>query len=509
MVKLARAWEHGAVHLPLASLAVALVLGAGACTLLFDPARLDPGGTAPDGGGPGPDGPLELRTLSPDTLAEGTGTQRRVPVTIEGQNIAPNAMVRLTGPGQDGRERPLVVAGDGTLAAFDVEIPVREELAEIDDLTIEVEVIQGDETGTLTLNVDWLDELVASTYGPQNDFTFVAGNLRPRYSRIVIDTSMSATGQTPLRLVATAEVVLKAPLDASGSAGDANMPGQAGPGGCIGGGQGQPGLCTPGGGLGAAAGTSGGGGGGGHVAEGTQGMGAGGGIGGALTGTEAITDLRSEQGHGGGGGGNAGGGNGGGGGGGGGVMELASFGVFRIEPGALLLVRGGDGGTCNGAGGNGGGGGGSGGGIVLRSPGLIEDRAMANILVLDGGQGGTGASCTGQGGAGADGRARVDAPALPTSTTSATPYHGAVLALDTPSIVRTSSLTVTVLGQAQRDYAVASDRTAPLMVTLDGGGRGAQAVELQRGINRVCALVTPSTTRVGEAENCLDVVYVP
>ena len=508
MVKLARAWAHGVVHLPITGLAGALVLGAGACTLLFDPGRLDPGGNESVDARPGSEGELALTMLSPAMLDEGMGVMRRVPVVITGQNIAQDAKVRLTGPGQDGTEQPLVVAADGELAAFELAIAVQEDEPDISTKPIQVEVIQGDETGSLMLAVDWLDELVATEFGPSRNFTFMTDGLKTKYSRIALDAPMKAEGGVPLRLLATTELVLSAPLSADGGDGGVDLAGVAGPGGCGGGALSQAGGCMPGGGSGAEPGTGGGGGGGGHAGTGTMSASTGGGDGGGPTGTEAMTDLKAEQGNGG-GGGSGGSGKGGGGGGGGGVIELVSLGTFRIETGAGISVRGGSGGGCMGASGNGGGGGGSGGAILLRSALPIEDRAGANILVLDGGQGGQGSACTGQGGEGAPGRARVDAPALPSATSSAAPYHGAVLDLETPSIVRTSTLRVTVLGQAGQTYSVASPMTAPRAVELDDMGRGTQDVMLTSGINRVCALVQQSNERLGDGENCLDVAYVP
>jgi hypothetical protein len=454
-------------------------------------------------------GELVLYGLSPTTVDEGMGVARPVPVAIMGANIAQGAMVRLFGPGQDGQPRPLQVSADGTLAAFEVAIPVQTTLAENATETVTVEVLQGDQMQSLALAVDWLDELVATVYGASRNFTFATDELDAKYSRIEIDATMASAGLAPLRLVATAEIVLAAGVTATGIAGGADNPGEPGPGGCAGGAEGENGDCAPGGGLGADASQEASGGGGGHAGPGSTGTGTSAGVGGGNTGTAAMTDLAREHGNGGGGGGSAGTGRGGGGGGGGGVIELTSLGTFSIELNARLSVQGGNGGGCGGSGGNGGGGGGSGGAILLRSARPIEDRAGGDLLVVAGGPGGTGGSCNQTGGAGALGRARVDAPALPDSASSAAPYHGAVLDPATPTIVDESTLALTVLGKAGTSYAVASPLTTPRAVQLDGSGRGTQNVTLMPGINRVCALVVQTDMRLVDGENCLDVAYVP
>jgi hypothetical protein len=123
--------------------------------------------------------------------------------------------------------------------------------------------------------------------------------------------------------------------------------------------------------------------------------------------------------------------------------------------------------------------------MLSRSARPIEDRAGGDLLDLAGGLGGT-SGCNQAGGAGAPGRVRVDAPALPSSASSAAPYHGAVLDPATPTIVREATLTVTVLGQAGQTYAGATPLTSPRAVQLDGSGRGTQDVALMPGVNRVC-----------------------
>jgi hypothetical protein len=502
MRKLHRLGAPGAAALLLASLS----LGAAGCTLLFDPDDLRPGG------GPGPidPGALELIALSPAAVDEGLGVVRPVPVVIQGRNLAPGAMVRLSGPSQDATLRPLQVARNGTLAAFELAIPVQPTLGDGATDAVLVEVFQGNGvTRSLTLTINGLDELVATQFGPSRNFTLISEQLKPRYSRIDIDADLASAGQQPVRLVATAEIALSRSLSADGGDGDIDSEGQPGPGGCGGGAERENGACGEGGGQGGADDSPGGGGGGGHAAGGTSGSNTGSGAGGLVSGNPTLVPLELERGNGGGGGGRSGSGgdgSGGGGGGGGGTIELTSLGSFRILSGARISVQGGDGGGCDGSG-AGGGGGGSGGTILVRAAGSIEDSG-GGTLVIGGGGGGLG-GCSGLGGAGAVGRVRVDAPALPPSTLSASPYHGAVLDPATPVIVRASTLTVAVLGRAAQSYAVASPMTSPRTLQTDSSGRGTQSVTLVPGINRVCAIMTPGGARLADGENCLDVAYLP
>ena len=527
MAKLDRAWAHGAVHLVRASLAAALVSGTGACTVLFNPDNIDRDGGVPgsvdappgsvDAGPPidsfrvdAMPGDLTLYSLSPDLVEEGSGTGRAIPVAIEGVYIADDAMVRLTGLGAGEQMLPLTVSDDGTLAAFELVVPVDITRGEAAANELTVTVVQSGQMESLTLNVDWLDELVATVYGASRNFTFDTDTLNAKFSSIRIDANMGSDGEAALRLVATAELVLAGVVTATGLDSTNTTGGLPGPGGCEGGDVTQNGACTPGGGMGAAITTAAGGGGGGHASEGGMGTNTGAAVGGGVSGTEAMTDLADEHGNGGGGGGDAGSGNGGGGGGGGGVIELTSLGTFRIESNGRLSVQGGDGGSCGGGGGNnGGGGGGSGGAILLRSAQPISGGTSGTLMTLDGGQGGA-TSCGGQGGAGAPGRARVDAVTLPNATVGASPFHGAVLDPATPRIVREAVLPVTVRGGANKTYAVISPgTTTPQAVTLNGSGSGTKNVTLLPGVNRVCVLMTQTDVPGGDDENCLDVAYVP
>jgi hypothetical protein len=446
---------------------------------------------------------LTLYALSPDTLEEGMGVVRRVPVAITGANMEPGALVQLEGPGQDGVARPLVVSENGTLAVFEIGIPIDPTRDSSATDTVTVTVVQGDQMETLTLNVDWLDELQITTAG-----TLDASTLDARYSSINIGGDVQVIGTAPLRLVATAEIVLSALVSADGLDAMNAAGGAAQAGGCKGGNMAQNGDCTPGGGLGAAVITDAGGGGGGHAVAGSPGTGNGAAAGGGIAGTEAMTNLAYEGGHGGGGGGDVGMGQGGGGGGGGGVIELTSFGAFRIDANGRLSVRGGDGAGCGGSSDNGGGGGGSGGAILLRSAQPISGGTSGTLLTLDGGLGGS-SNCAGYGGAGARGRARLDATALPAAAMSAAPFHGAVLAPETPAIVNDAVLTLTVHGGAGKTYAVVGPDGTPQSVTLDAQGRGTRNVTLLPGVNRACVLVETTDAPGSDDENCLDIAYVP
>ena len=530
MVKLDRTSAHRAVHLETAgfpgalagALAGALVLGTSACTVLYNPDNIERDGSVPGtidaapgtidaapgtiDAAPRPDavpGDLTLDRLSPDTVDEGMGLMRRVPIVIEGANIAAGAMVAVTGPGQDGAAQALVVSADGTLAAFELVVPIDTTRGESASDPLTVTVMQGDQSETLPLNVDWLNELAVTTAGTLDTMT-----LDTKYSRVEIRANVQATGTPPVRLVATAEIVLAAALTADGASGALQFGGVAQAGGCAGGNEQQNGGCASGGGLGAAVVTGAGGGGGGHATAGGLGSGTGGALGGGATGNQAMTDLTKEHGNGGGGGGDAGSGPGGGGGGGGGVIELTSLGTFRIDTNARLSVRGGAGGGCGGGADNGGGGGGSGGAVLLRSAQPISGGTSGTLMTLDGGQGGS-TNCNGRGGDGAPGRARVDASELPNAATSADPFHGAVLDPGTEPVVNGAVLAVTVQGGAGQTYAVVTQDTAPQPVMLDGQGRGTKDVTLTPGANRVCVLMTTSNVPGGDDENCLDVAYVP
>lgn len=505
MVRLDRSRARGAVP---GLLAITTLAG---CSVIFDADDFvrEQGPPVPDAR-PVDETMLRLTSIDPSTVDEGMGAVRPIPIVLKGMNIAQGATVAIISDVDLGLTwGALQVASDGSMAAFELTIPVLPMLGDGNSATVLVRIQQGDIMGEQVLTVAGLDELVASEYLTMRpDNTLDTADLGDgKFSRIDIDRSLTVVSSneaiTPLRLEATAAVELSAPLRAEGQQ---PAPGQGGgapgQGGCRGGDPGQAGSCSPGGGA-AATGppNGGGGGGGGHADMGEPGQGMMSGAGGAITGAVELVPLESERGHGGGGGS---GGGAGGGGGGGGVLELTSLGTFHVGQGALVSVQGGAGGHC--AGGGGGGGGGSGGAILMRAASSFEEQVTGAILLLDGGPGGS-QECDSSGGAGAPGRARVDAASTP-AFALATPgaHRGPVLDPQTPVVSRDKELSLTVLGGPSQQYFVASGDTAPTSLMTDGDGRGTGIVMLKEGLNTVCALATGS--RQPDSESCLDVAYL-
>jgi hypothetical protein len=159
-------------------------------------------------------GDLAIYALSPSIVDEGMGVGRAVPVAILGANIEQGAMVRLTGPGKDGEMQALEVSENGDLAVFELVLPVDTALGEAATTPITVEVLQGGQMESLSLTVNWLDELVVTAAASLDTATLAA-----KYSSIDIGADVQAQGDAPLRLVATAELVLAASVDAAGSNG--------------------------------------------------------------------------------------------------------------------------------------------------------------------------------------------------------------------------------------------------------------------------------------------------
>ena len=521
------AWPRGLrVSLAL-GLAIGLALPVVSCSVVYDGDVFVTTDAAPPVDAAPPidvnAGALMLTELEPSEVLEGAGAGGGIPIVIHGSNIAPDAVVSLSGAGFDGEVMDISISGNGELVAFAITIPVLETLADGVSEEMTVAVRQGDGVeASLPLRVGGLDELVASEDAP--DGTMSTGDLRPRYARIDIDAPLTFTGTDPARLVATAEAVVAAAVTVDGQDADGNQTGAPGPGGCGGGNPKQDAPCGPGsGGRGLDAG---GGGGGGHRLPGNGGTGAGGEAG-ASSGNAALVPLADAEagtrGKGGGGGDGAGlldDSTGGAGGGGGGVIEITSQGTLRVTEGASLSANGGQGGdggsSCAlGGSGGGGGGGGSGGAILLRAArALVDEGTTARVSVAGGGGGAGGSGCASAGGSGGDGRVRVDFPGTsdlpPLVGTGVGAYRGPVLAPDTRAVVEEPALPVSLLGAPNATYHVERLGAARQQVNTLGTGAAEAQVMLEPGLNRVCAVIDDVVAiNLSEGANCLDVAYIP
>jgi hypothetical protein len=503
------------------ALAGGAMLALSSCTLLFDPDKLRQGG---DGGPPGSDGGVQrdaippgefgLTFLEPATVQEGEGAAWPVPIIVRGQKIAPGATITLDGAGFIQSPVTATVAGDGSLIVFPLQVPVLEALAADQTDRITVTVLSDGESDSLQLTVQGLDELVASDVSQPDQVE--AADLAPLYSRIHIDRDLTFTGSEPIRLVATAEIVLDGVLDANGRPADVATPGQGGPGGCVGGVPNGNGACSTGGGRGGGDDAPGGG---GHFTMGTPGGGVPSNPGGVSTGRPEMVPLANEQGHGGGGALDVAGG------GGGGIVELTSYGSFTVESGGSVEANGGRGaqGLCTGAVANGSGGGGSGGAILVRAWGGFDDQKNDTALSVRGGDGGAMApntDCEQVGGAGSAGRIRVDTsdlgglplfvPAQPP------PFQGPLFrnrdAGDNPIpvVVTLPMLTLDLVGKPNDEFFLDVNGTNRESVLMSAAGAAAVLVQLSAGLNRICAVMDQTTSlQLSEGVQCISIAYIP
>lgn len=479
---------------------------------------------------------LTIDRVEPDTIAEGTGSEltgRPVPIIIHGANFTPGAVISLMTPAKevdagvadaavsdaavnDAGITPTgapvlgasVVSSDGTMIATTIAIPVRDDLADGESETYRLVVSQQGHSADVDLTVTGLDEL---TLAP-GTLTVSAGTLKPAYSRIVIDQNVHAIGAAPVRLFATAEIVVSATLDANGA-----QNGTAGAGGCAGGTAEGPGGCgTGGGGPGSGGGLNegAGGGGGGFGVVGTGGSGGNAmnpaGAGGMPTGSEMLIPIATNpgeagnRGNGGGGGGDGLlGGAPGGGGGGGGTLELRTTGVLHFTAGGLS-ANGGPGANGTGLGG-GGGGGGSGGAILLAAAAGIVNDTGGTVCQAGGGGGGN------RGGAGGAGRVRIDAPTVDMGLVNTpVPVFGPIIRSDAPAVVSDSStVMITVAGEASRSFAMTINDVEQPLVTPGQAHTATVAAALTAGMNRVCVFATTTVDFRPEAVMCRDIAYLP
>jgi hypothetical protein len=500
-------------------LAAGAMLALSSCTLLFDPGNLSPGDGDGGPGGPSPDafvpmGDLELLSLEPDKVYEGEGAAWPVPVIVRGRNIAPNATIQLTGSGFSATPAQTTVSADNTMIAFPLTVPVLESLRAGQTDSIELSVRSGDDVRSFSITIQGLDELDSSDV-PERPLQ--ATDFAPLYSRINIDKDLELIGSEPIRLVATAEIVLDASLDARGKPGVGGGPGQGGPGGCAGGEEGMSGGCGPGGGVGNG---DDGPGGGGHFTAGTPGGGSPANPGGMQTGRPEMVPLEDERGNGGGGALDVAGG------GGGGIVELTSHGTFTVEKDGRIDVSGGDGadGVCSGAINNGSGAGGSGGAILVRAFGGFVDESESVALLARGGTGGElgpDTGCVQVGGAGSFGRMRVDSPGngLPpfALTAQPTPFRGPVFhnrdggGNPISVVVEQPMLTLELVGQPNHDFFVdVNDGTLREPFGTSASGTDSVQLQLTAGINRLCAVMDQATPLgLSEGVQCISIAYIP
>jgi hypothetical protein len=442
-------------------------------------------------------GALALWGSSPEAVLEGAGAGGGRPalIVIDGQALDADLLVSaaLVDDSADaGAGAPVdvvgaVVATDGTQLAVALTIPVLEDLDQGQARQLAVTVTRSDlsERATIELEVGGLDELV-----PEGA-TLEVGSLAARYSRAVFAGDLQFLGSTPVRIRTTAEILIGGALDVSA------VGVTPGPAGCIGGAANQVGQCSPGGGGGGGALLAAPGGGGGGFGEvGTSGTGTSAGGGGGVTGDPMLIPFGTDgnTGNGGGGGGGLLDLPGGPGGAGGGVIELSAGGQIVVTEGGAVAARGGDGGTGLG----GGGGGGSGGAILARAAaGLEVDHDW-----LDAGGGGAQT----RGGPGSVGRIRIDTPGALVDRATPDAARGPSWATDAPTIVQTDVTTLRLDGDGLRVYAVRVNDGEP---TTASGGDDVE-VELQLGLNEICAIAAPEApVLTAEGVNCITVARLP
>ncbi|WP_428265923.1 hypothetical protein [Haliangium sp.] len=486
---------------------------AASCSVLYNPDDL---GVGSDGGLPPgvpdarppdalPAGAFGLIRSVPATVREGEGAVRPIPVVIEGQNISPDVEISVMALDDVILTAP-VVNGAGTRLAFGMTVPVID-VGAPDSFTIVAR--QNGEERMVTVGLVSLDELVASKLSggrlSQDDV-----NALDCCSRIVIDASVILEGDEPVRLTATAEVVVSASISANGGDAVAANPGQPGPGGCRGGGLSADGECGGSGGQAPNDPTSNdAAGGGGHITPGIPGGGDSGADGGDASGSADLVPLSDEGGHGG------GGSKQGAGGGGGGVFEITSEGVFRVDIGGNFSARGGGGGDgrCD-AVSVGGGGGGSGGGILLRGLAGFEDLGSTPRIAAGGGAGGDTGTCLENGGGGADGRVRVDYPEVgdqpPFARTSRRPVRGPTIAPTLPVIVEAAGVAVPIAGQPDATYRIFVNGSGVDDVPIDQDGVVNVPVTLVEGRNELCVGTENGSigNQPSEGKHCVHIAYM-
>ena len=486
----------------LAAMAAALLVG---CSWVYDADDLR--GQRDGGPGAGPDADpdaLHVFDVLPGgyverELLEGEGSSaieddaaegvRAIPIVLDGQNMTADTVFTVSGAGLDDGEVEATVSADGHWAAFEVRLPL-----DVDEpAPLKIDLRKGEETFTPRLVV--VQDLTALE---KDGGAIDTDDLEAYYTNVLLTGVVTATGDAPLRLYATAGMQIDGTLRANGNDQD------PGPGGCAGGDSGAAAMC----GDGSGGGDSLSGGGGGFGTAGTEGA-DGGGAAGDEAGEAYVVPLPPAEGAvtgggGGGGGGVAGGGSGG-------VIELTSPAIVSFGSGVVVSANGGDGvaGTVVPCTTSGNGGGGSGGAILVRAGAAILAAVDARIEALGGAGGSGGSTC--DGGDGGDGKIRIDGPGEELPNLEPGAYHGPAFAAPIPPITEEASLTLVLRGRNDTDYEViVNGGGSPTVISTDGSGTGDGDVSLEPGLNRLCVRVSPAADLTyPESKNCATVAYIP
>ena len=492
------------------------------CSLIYNPSSL------PERNDAGPDSnidaevvldanpaALELEKVRPAVLIEATGSGggRQAVITVHGKHLVAGAKIEITAhAGETVMPRITVddantaVADNGFIVAAPIVIDFNPDLAKGARLRLDVTVTQPDGNGgmvTRTLSELATPDAPALELEGLDELSVTGNHVLPsgthEFSQVNITGTLGAMDNANALVVRSRGSLTIGGLvsvDASGT--------NPGPGGALGGNGGLGDLLNPepggpGGGPGAGQPS---GGGGGFGTAGTAGTTAN--TGGPAAGFASIPDFTTNRGSGGAGGNGTTVNSGGNGGAGGGVVELTAGGALDVN--ALSAI----GGSAP-AEGNNRGGGGSGGAVLLRG----SVVTIATGITLTGGTG------PGNGGEGGLGRARIDVPTTDAIANSGGAFRGAMVALDTPLIVRAERPQLTVVGQPNSLYSyffTGEDATGTLTQTgVFNGSIGAQGsnpltleAPLFRGHNTLCLLVSNADFQAArpEARNCIEIAYL-
>jgi hypothetical protein len=471
-------------------------------------------------------GDVQIGSIEPMQAREGA----RLPVILRGTGFSSNAVVRVIVDLPGGAQAMVTVADelvsrDGTELALLLEIPTLPGLDAGVVAPVQITVTQERSDASATLDLTGLPELAL---GSEDNQVVNTADLENLYSEIVVAGAVTIIGDGPVRLVATNNIRIDRPIEASGRDATAEQPGSAGPGGCPGGaggvagvdsGNGKNGGCDRGGGR-AGTGVSGvgpapsGGGGGCAAAAGED---DGDEARGDDTCTPELVPLGppDNRGHGGGGGGAYESAPGGHGGGGGGVVELSapfvSFGPF-----GELSARGGSGAPgapldCGQDRHAGSGGGGSGGVVLLRADNVLFGQE--GIISVAGGTGGI--ICETSGGLGSDGRVRIDVasirlnerlismPETMVDFFSRNVWRGPRLA-DTPQLAVGGPVRIEVRGDPAVTYDLQVDSSPPVEIR----GNETRELVLEPGLRGVCVALRGVIPNSPESKHCLTIAVL-